>query len=629
MANEVPSDVRGSSRIYTAVKLLGAVLVCVMGVDLLVKLCSLNGWSLRPALWDQAVHALDAIHFAKAFNELSLEQFFLQIHNSALWPPVIPLLQAVYLSVTDFGIGSVRTTIAFSSILAMLAVYFAGIRLHKTWGMAVGFIAAALLLSSPGFQEYSLQVMLEVPGIALSVLTFALYCRYLDSEDPKAWTHTVVSATILFFAKFNYAIMVFLPILVCEFLIRPKVRETTFSVLIYFKENIRWRHPFSIFVYLYIGMLFYIHSIGGFRFVYGEHIIELRRIWGNPVYFLVFTIVLRMVLFQRANLKLYFKTLWNAPDQWKPLVRYFILPACVWLVYPPFFSTFFIFLFSESTRKESFLSAETLTFYPSFFVNYYHAHPFLAYGSISGLLLTAFSWKKLPVKLKLLLSLSAFNVMLLFSHPNYQERYLLTTLPFIFLLSGYGLTLPLAYITRRMKWSSALGAMAGATAFLAVTLSFPASQERMQERFDYFTLAPDFTPFAEKICEHTNLSESNAIVGLSTFLNPAAIAMKCYEMYPEIKRRQLPTTMTRNGFHGYIDGARVVESGKIGQFLVADYSQMKFDVGRKQEAYLLPGARAALPESLQYQYIERIVHPESGLVVTVYRRSDLGNISLK
>ncbi|SMF64249.1 glycosyltransferase family 39 protein [Pseudobacteriovorax antillogorgiicola] len=600
-------------------------MVAYFGAQGALQMMSLDGWGERPAAWDQAVHALDAIHFAKAFQELDIHQFFLQIHNSALWPPVVPLLQSMYLLFTDLSIASARSSVALFSILAVIMIFFAGLRLDRKWGIGIGLLSAGALMVSPAFLDYSIQVMLEVPGIALTLLTFILYSRYLDREDPKYWNQAVISATVLFFAKFNYAIMIFLPMLACEFFRKASFRKPIADAVFYLVDHIRWKHPFSIFVYCYTAFLTYVHFVG-IRFELAGHIVMIEKVFGNPLYFLILTIIIRMLMFQRNELKHYWSKLWNAPDQLRPVFRYFILPAILWMSYPPFFSTFFIFLFSESTRKQSFFSSETLTFYPSSFINFYSATPLLGYLMVAGVLLTLFSWRKLPVKIKFLLGIVIFNLILVLSHPNYQERYLLTVAPFLFLTGAFGLSLLFHPLLK--FWSTGapwVARIAGFASFAILVLQVGVNRDYLQKRFYFYTIEPSFKQFAEQICHHTYKAETNAIVGLSSFLNPAAIAMTCYDVHSDTKRRQLPTTMTRNGFHGYQDGGRVVASGKIGQYFVADYTNMKFDVGRKQEAYLLPGARQALPQSNLYQYIETIEHQDSGLTLAVYRRAPEGS----
>jgi hypothetical protein len=594
----------------------------VMGcsVYFIQTLLSLEGWQSRPALWDQAVHALDAVHFAKAFREFSPYQFFLQIHNSALWPPVIPLVQSVFLLFSDLDYGTVRLTVALFSALACLMVFVTGLKLHPRWGFATGLTAAALLFLSPGFQDYSLQAMLEVPGIALSLITVSLYYRFLDHETHTNWRYVVISATILFFAKFNYAIMVFLPILVTEIARQKVLREQLKASVFFVLRDIRWMSPFAIFVYAYIAFLVYVRMVG-IRFEFAGQIVTIQRAFGNPLYFLILVMLGRLALFHRRTLQYYFKAIWWAPEQIRTVVRLFALPAVVWFVYPPFFSTFFIFLFSESTRKQSFFSSETLTFYPNAFMEYYMVAPIAGVLVLAGLAYLLFSWRRLDHKFRFLLGLILFNLLLVISHPNYQKRYLLTVIPYMFLAGSAGIYLNLDRLLRfAPRFSIWFNRAIGITAFAALVIGLFPSRAYLQQRFDQFTSNPSFTGFARQLCEHAYRSETNAIVGLSGYLNPAAIAMDCYDMHPDMQRSQLPTTMTRIGFHGYLDGQKVVESGRIGQFFVADYSEMAFDVGRQQEAYLLPGARASLPESSQYQKLDVIREAETGLQIDVYRR---------
>ncbi len=610
----------GRDVVFYLSMLLASSIIIIYASKFVSILFNLKGWGLRPPSWDQAVHALDAIHFAKAFQELDPIQFLVQIQNSALWPPVVPLLQSIYLLFTDLSIASVRNSIAFCTIISTLAIFYSGWKLDKTWGFAVGLLASAILLVSPEFQEFSLQVMLEVPGIALTLITFFLYCHYLDERNPKYWRRTVISATVLFFAKFNYAIMIFLPILCNEWLLRPEMRQSIYDALSYLRHRIRWWHPFAIFVYIYLCFLIYVHFVG-IRFELLGRIVLIRRAWGNPLYLLIFITMIRMLIFQRQEWRLYLNHLWNAPGLWRPVVRLFLLPVAIWMSYPPFFSTFFIFLFSESTRKQTFFSTETLRFYPGAFVENYSANYGIAAAIIIGVVISFLSWRVLSPKIRFLIGIVVFNLILVLSHPNYQKRYLLTTAPFIFLLGTFGLTLPLQLLLkRRLTIATVVSRVGSITAFLVIVGYIGFDPQALQERFVKQTLSPTFRTLSEKICLHTYRAQNNAIIGLTGFLNPAAIAMTCYQQHPDIKRSQLPTTMTRLGFHGYQDGAKVVSTGKIDQFFVADYSKVKRSVGRQQEAFLLPGARSSLPKLNLYRLVDFIVDPDSHLELSVYKR---------
>ena len=594
----------------------------------LVRLAtSVTGWMTRPASWDQAVHALDAMHFAKAFVELDVQQFLDQLHNSALWPPVIPLIQSVYLMFTDIGYGGVRTSIVLFAVLACVLTFVAGIKLDRIWGFAIGLTASAFLFLSPGYLDYTVQEMLEVPGICLSLVTFILYMTYLDRGEQRFWRYTVVSATVLFFAKFNYAIMVFLPIIVTEVVRKARLRHQLWESVQFVRRDIQWTRPFSIFVYAYLLFLVYVRVVGIHFEAFGQ-IVTIKRAFGNPLYLLVAIVLLRMALFHRKSLQFYFKAIWWAPSQMRPVVRYFVLPAAIWMLYPPFFSTFFIFLFSESTRKQSFFSMETLTFYPGAFVNYYAFMPMVGYLLTASLLYMLVTWRRHSIKLKFLMGLVCFNLFLIFMHPNYQERYMLTIVPYMFLAGCYGLYTVVGQLLKPWPMIATWGSrLAGFALFIGLVSSYFPTRDYLQQRFYRFSNDPSFAQFAERICYHAYKSEENAIVGLSGYLNPAAIAVACYEIHPDMKRSQLPTTMTRLGFHGYLDGKRVVDSKKIGQFFVADYSQAIFDVGRQQEAHLLPGARAEIPASEDYKFIETIIDTYSGIRMSVYRRQQHDGLS--
>lgn len=595
-----------------------AMILSFFTIQTALLMMSLEGWTTRPPYWDQASHALDAIHFALALHRASFSQFLAQLNESAMWPPVVPLLQAPFLAVVGENFANVRTWIALCSTPAILMVFVTGVQSHRRFGLLVGGLAASLLSVAPGYLEFCMQEMLEIPGIMLSMLTVFFYLRRLDTGKQKYWYWTSLTGSLLFFTKFNYAILIMLPILVAEFFEQRSFRAQLGLALVSLLRDIRWRSPFMAFVLLYGLLLLYIAQVG-IRFELMGHHVLMERAFGNPIYLLVLFILIRNLIVNRPLLVRYGKAIWQADEPVRSLFRFNILPALLWLSYPSFFSTFFIFLFNEKTRKSSFFSMETLSFYPGALIRSYTPHSMIGTAVLLGLLVLILMWRKLPKTSRFVLGFTLFNVALTLTHPNYQERYLLTSVPMIFICAGLALAHSLEHVLRRFssRWDGVVHILAVALALFILSVFAP-ERSFLQQNFSFNTQGPEMSAAFGAICDEAVQGQRSTVLGFSGTMAPASIALECYGRYPKMQRSQMPTNMTRHGFHGETSADVIVASQRIDKFFVIDSSQLGRSVGRLQEDAMLPKVIGVLASDTHYEEKLLLDQGAGGFRISVY-----------
>ncbi len=592
-------------------------------VRFVLVIYGLEGWATRPPLWDPASHALDGIFFALAFKHFSIHEFLVQLHNSAMWPPVIPLIEAPFQLIFGESYRVARAFTAWMTVPAVLMVFVAGCLTHRRFGVIVGTIAASLLVIAPHVQEYSLLEMLEIPGMFFCALTLFFYLRYLQYRKVRDWQLTCFTGIVLFFCKFNYAIVIMLPIVLCEFFSRREFRAMIGRALWRFARDVNWRGGFSKFVYCYLALLYYIHLRGIHFEAFGRKV-YVERVLGNPTYILLGILIARNLIVNRALLADYARNIWNAPEPMRSLLRFDILPGLVWLSYPVFFTTFFIFIGSESTRQKSFWSMETLTFYPGAIVNDYAPTPVIGGLVLGALILGLILFRRLPLVSRFIVGLAAFNLALNILHPNYQTRYLIITIFLVFLAAGvmavHGLERLLqkkgSRYDRYILWLSPVIAA-------ALVFGFPASRPFLEEKVRIDTGRESVTQVYAAICDEAAKSENNVVIGFSNFIAPASIALQCIQDHPEMRREQMPTTVTRVGFGPEKAVDVIVGSHKVDRFFVMDYSRIDFDVGRLQEPYLIDELKRLLPLDPGYEQAELVDQGQGGYRVWVFRKKAL------
>ncbi|RZA22493.1 MAG: hypothetical protein EOP10_15330 [Proteobacteria bacterium] len=607
------------SRLSKVFALICLALITLFTVRFVLLLQGLDGWLTRIPQWDPSAHALDSIHFARAFRHLSLKEFFVQLHNSAMWPPVIPLLQAPFHFFFGESILTARNWTAWTTLPTLSLVFVVGTQAHRKLGLLVGAIATGLLFISPLFEEHALQEMFEIPGIGLCMVTLFFYFRFLNTSQMKYWRWTCLSAILLFFAKFNYAVLIMLPIVASEFFSKVEFRTLVIAALKRFVRDVRWRSAFTIFVGLYIVFLIYVQKVG-LRFEVFGQLVVIQKAFGNPLYLLLAIVLVRNWIRNRDLLKLYARSIGSAPEPIRSLLRFDILPALVWMSYPVFFLHFFLYMFNEKTRHNSFWSLETLTFYPGAILRSYSPSPVL--GAISCVLfvLMLVSLKKLPKISRFVTCLALFNLFLTVIHPNYQIRYLMTFIPLLYLTTALAIAHALELIFMKAQRSlETIAALCSAPVLLVLCTIWTPSHSYLQDAFIRTSQSEASRAIFHAICQDSTQTEKNTVVGFSNYISPSSIALTCYEDFPQIRREQLPTAMGRLGFPNEKSGRAIVESGTIDRYFVIDYARHGINPGRLQENFLLDDVKAALKSS---PYTESLLidQGEGGLALTVFRK---------
>jgi hypothetical protein len=102
------------------------------------------------------------------------------------WPPFFYVLQAAWTLV--FTASRTSVIVLMAAITALLATVLCE-ALREEFSLALGMGAAALMISLPVIQEFSLLLMAEMLVALLVILAVLAYGRYLDTErwQPAAW----------------------------------------------------------------------------------------------------------------------------------------------------------------------------------------------------------------------------------------------------------------------------------------------------------------------------------------------------------------------------------------------------------------------------------------------------------
>ena len=138
---------------------------------------------------DESRHAMNGVFFLDLWQDMPLRapyeyalQYFAQYPALALnwYPPFFAVVESLFFAV--FGITE------FAARLTVLAFALAGVTAwyawaQPIWGRAAAALSGLLYLSVPGALDWTRSVMLEVPAIAMIIISVWAFDRYLSQPN--------------------------------------------------------------------------------------------------------------------------------------------------------------------------------------------------------------------------------------------------------------------------------------------------------------------------------------------------------------------------------------------------------------------------------------------------------------
>ena len=174
-------------------------------------------------VYDRNGHYDFAVRMALALRGCQPVRFLsIMLDQSKVWPPVHGLLTALIIAPGGpnyrwAGIPSLLgwwMTAAFAFLTAR--------RISAAGGSAAGMIAAALVLASPAYRDYSTDIMLESLGAGLTMMALYMYVVAVQEASVRAWRNLAIVLTVLFFEKYNYWMLTAIALVAAQILRYPR-----------------------------------------------------------------------------------------------------------------------------------------------------------------------------------------------------------------------------------------------------------------------------------------------------------------------------------------------------------------------------------------------------------------------
>jgi hypothetical protein len=283
--------------------------------------------------WDLATHLghgwVDYNYLATGRIHRLLWDLWLQ----GYWPPALSIFQVPFYLVLGGSITSgLRSGLAAFVLTGLIGCAV----LWRMWRFAAVLPAAlflALLTSSPFLLAYASVTMTEMLGAAVQLTLLWAYVRYRQHPNVRTARLFAISLTVLFFTKYNYFVLLVIPLVLHELLERTSgLSAATWGRVVRGWSGRLFSSPAAAFLAVYLVALLLIMRTGGFdAHVFGRRI-SVHTI-GNTGQVVLCVLLARLWYLHRRG-RIDWAGLMAADERIRPLLLWFIVPVTIWFASP-------------------------------------------------------------------------------------------------------------------------------------------------------------------------------------------------------------------------------------------------------------------------------------------------------
>ncbi len=249
------------------------------------------------------------------------------------WPPGLSIWQVPFYLV----LGGGMTPGLWSSAVAFVLVGATGVVvLWRQWrdgGFLPASLFLALLVSSPFLLAYATVTMTEMLGALAQLVVLLSYQRYREDAGASAARLFAMSLTTLFFVKYNYFVLLVVPLVLYEWL------ESTAGWTGARRMSSLWGYtrrvvssPAGALVALYLAGMSIVLGTGGFETRLLGQRISIRSI-GNTGHVVLYILLARLWYLHHRG-RIHWARLTSADPRVRPLLVWCLVPVTIWLASP-------------------------------------------------------------------------------------------------------------------------------------------------------------------------------------------------------------------------------------------------------------------------------------------------------
>lgn len=283
--------------------------------------------------WDLATHLVHGWLDYHLLVTGQIHRLLWDLWLQGYWPPGLSIYQVPFYLI----LGGRMTSGLWSSPVAFVLLAVTGsVLLWRQWSYGALLSAGlflALLMSSPYLLAYATVTMTEMLGALAQLVVLLCYQSYRNNPSPRTARIFAVSLTVLFFTKYNYFVLLAVPLVLHEWL----ERTSGLSALRRLTTVLRWTcriltSPIGAFVGLYLAGLLIIVGIGGFEFHLLGNRVSMRGI-GSTGHVVLYVLLARLWYLHRRG-RIDWAGLTSADPRIRPLLLWFAVPVTIWLASP-------------------------------------------------------------------------------------------------------------------------------------------------------------------------------------------------------------------------------------------------------------------------------------------------------
>jgi hypothetical protein len=283
--------------------------------------------------WDLATHLVHAWVDYDFLVTGRVHRLLWDLWLQGYWPPAHSIYQVPFF----VALGGRMSAGLWSSVAAFVLTGVVGTAiLWRQWRSAAILPAGlfvGLLSTSPYLLGYGSVAMTEMVGALAQLVVLLCALRYRERPNPKTARGFAISLTVLFFTKYNYFLLLAVPLALHEFLERTSGRSQGARAVMVWRCT--WRlvsRPLAAFVCLYLAALAALVFTGGFDVRVFGHRVAVHTI-GASGHVVLYIVLARLAFLHRRG-----RLDWHRPSAVDPRVRallvWFAAPVAVWLAAP-------------------------------------------------------------------------------------------------------------------------------------------------------------------------------------------------------------------------------------------------------------------------------------------------------
>lgn len=284
--------------------------------------------------WDLATHLGHGWVDYHLLATGRLDRLVWDIWQQGYWPPGLSIYQVPFYVVLggDMVSGLWSSPVAFVLVTVTGAVVLVR-QWHGVGGVVSAAVFVALLISSPYLLAYASVTMTEMLGALAQLLVLACYQAWRQRPGESSARRFAIALTGLFFVKYNYFLMLGVPLALHMWLERTAGQRGSRRLAGAWSAARRiLTSPTGVFVLLYVAALGLVLKTGGFQFHLAGQRVSVRSI-GNSGHVVLYLLLFRLWYLHRRG-RIDWQRLVSGDPLVRPLLLWFVLPVTVWLASP-------------------------------------------------------------------------------------------------------------------------------------------------------------------------------------------------------------------------------------------------------------------------------------------------------